>query len=152
MLWLGMCGFEVLVGRLGGEIIDVGRPVKTVGQAAKSVGLGLRQIVKSLVFVLEDGGALLVVVDGESKVDLEKLKKVFGFVRLAKPDEVKAFTGFEVGGVPPVGINVKTVVDRRVLENRFVYGGGGDTCKLLKIDPKKIVEYQKAKVMDVRED
>ena len=56
-----MCGFEVLVGRLGGEIIDIGRPVKTVGQAAKYVGSGLRQIVKSLVFVLEEGWIILFV-------------------------------------------------------------------------------------------
>jgi len=68
-------------------------------------------------------GRYLAIVDGESKVSLEKIKRHFGEVRLATPEEVRKITGFEVGGVPPVGIEVKTTVDPKVLENEFVIGG-----------------------------
>ncbi|RLI27472.1 MAG: hypothetical protein DRO52_00060 [Candidatus Hecatellales archaeon] len=142
--------FEELVRRLGGEIISVGVPVKTVEQAVKATGSKPKQIVKSLLFIAERGGPVLVVVDGEARVDLERLEKLFGSVRFATPEEVKEIAGCEVGGVPPVGVNVRTIVDPRVLENEFVIGGGGSIDKLSKLNPRKIVEHQKAEIIDVK--
>ena len=143
-------GLEEIVESLGGEIINVGKPVKTVTQAVKATKASPRQIIKSLVLISEKG-PILAIVDGESKVSLEKIKQHFGEVRLATPEEVKEITGFEVGGVPPVGIEIKTIVDPRVLENEFVIGGGGRIDKLCKLSPKKIVEYQKAEIIEIRE-
>jgi len=82
-------------------------------------------------------------------VDLNKLTKLVGLVRLAKPKEVKEITGYDVGGVPPIGVKVRTIVDSKVLENDFIVGGGGSIDKLLKLEPKKIIEYQKAEVADI---
>jgi len=142
--------FEELIRKLGGKIINVGKPVKTVEQAVKATDSRPKQIIKSLLFISEKEGPILVVVNGESKVDLNKLAKIFGKVRLATPEEVKQITGFEVGAVPPVGIEVKTIVDPKVLENEFVIGSGGRIDRLSKLNPEKIVEYQKAEVVDVR--
>ncbi|MHA1627147.1 MAG: aminoacyl-tRNA deacylase [Candidatus Asgardarchaeia archaeon] len=141
---------EKLIGKLGGEMINVGRPVKTVEQAVKATGLKPKQIIKSLLFISKKEGPILVIVDGESKVDPNKLAKNFGKVRLATPEEVKRITGFEVGAMPPVGVEVKTIVDPKILENKFVIGGGGRMDKLSKLNPEKIVEYQKAIIVDVR--
>jgi len=141
---------EKLIIELGGEIINVGKPVKTVKQAVKATDSKPKQIIKSLLFISEKEGPVLVIVDGESKVDLDKLAKIFGKVRLASPEEVKKITGFEVGAVPPVGVKVKTIVDPKVLENKFVIGGGGRIDKLSKLNPEKIVEYQKATMVDVK--
>ena len=141
---------EELIRKLGGEIINVGKPVKTVEQAVKATGSNPKQIIKSLLFISEKE-PVLVIVDGESKVDLNKLAKIIGGkVRLATPEEVKQITGFEVGAVPPVGVEVKTIVDPKILENKFVIGGGGRMDKLSKLNPEKIVEYQKAIIVDVR--
>ena len=141
---------EKLIIELGGEIINVGKPVKTVKQAVKATDSKPKQIIKSLLFISEKEGPVLVIVDGESKVDLDKLAKIFGRVRLATPEEVKKITGFEVGAVPPVGVKVKTIVDPKVLENKFVIGGGGRIDKLSKLNPEKIVEYQRATMVDVK--
>ena len=141
---------EKLIIELGGEIINVGKPVKTVKQAVKATDSKPKQIIKSLLFISEKEGPVLVIVDGESKVDLDKLAKIFGRVRLATPEEVKKITGFEVGAVPPVGVKVKTIVDPKVLGNKFVIGGGGRIDKLSKLNPEKIVEYQKATMVDVK--
>lgn len=140
---------EELIGKLGGEIINAGKPVKTVEQAVKATDSNPKQIIKSLLFISEEE-PVLVIVDGESKVDLNKLAKIFGKVRLATPEEVKQITGFEVGALPPVGIKVKTIVDRKVLENEFVIGGGGRIDRLSKLNPEKIVEYQNAIIVDVK--
>ena len=141
---------EELIRKLDGKIINVGKPVKTVEQAVKATDSRPKQIIKSLLFISEKEGPILVVVNGESKVDLNKLAKIFGKVRLATPEEVRQITGFEVGAVPPVGIEVKTIVDPKVLENEFVIGSGGRIDRLSKLNPEKIVEYQKAEVVDVR--
>ena len=141
---------EELVRSLGGEIINVGEPVKTVAQAVKAMGVSPKQIIKSLVLITENE-PILVIVDGESKVSFEKIRQYFGKVRLATPEEVREITGFEVGAVSPIGIKIRTIIDPRVLENEYVIGGGGRINRLCRLDPRKIIEYQKAVVLDVKE-
>mgnify|MGYP000117780959 CR=1 FL=1 len=63
---------EELIKKLGGEIINVGKPVKTVERAVKATGSKPEQIIKSLLFISEKEGSILVIVDGKSKVDLNK--------------------------------------------------------------------------------
>ena len=141
---------EDIAKELGAEILDIGRPVKTVEQATRETGASPKQVIKSLV-IISEREPLLVIVDGESRVNMKKLEKPFGKCRFAKPEEVKELTGYEVGGVPPVGVPLRTVVDPRVLKNDYVIGGGGAVDKLLKIRTQKIVEYQKAEVRDVKD-
>jgi prolyl-tRNA editing enzyme YbaK/EbsC (Cys-tRNA(Pro) deacylase) len=141
---------EEIARELGAEILEIGRPVKTVEQAVRETGASASQVIKSLVIVSENG-PLLVIVDGESKVSMKKLERLFGKCRFARPREVKELTGYEVGGVPPVGVPLRTVVDPKVLENEYVIGGGGTIDRLLKIEPQKIVEYQAAEIVDIRE-
>lgn len=141
--------FEALVKRLDGVILDVRRPVRTVGEAAEASKASLRQVVKSLLF-MAGKEPVLVVVDGESRVDLDKLSKALGPVRLATPREVEEITGFKVGAVPPIGVRVRTIIDPKVLENKRVIGGGGGIDRLLEIDPRRILEYQEAEIIDVK--
>jgi len=142
-------GFLELVRRLGGEILELNSPVRTVEQACKATGVSPSLIIKSMLLISEKEGAILVIVDGESRVDLEKLGKRFGKSRLATPREVKEITGYEVGEVPPIGLPIKTIVDRKVVEKSYIIGGGGAINRLIKIDPRKILEVQRAEVMDV---
>ncbi|MCD6243803.1 MAG: hypothetical protein J7J65_01025 [Candidatus Korarchaeota archaeon] len=57
-------------------IINVGKPVKTVEQDVKATDSKPKQIIKSLLFISEEEGSALVIVDGESKVDLNELVKI----------------------------------------------------------------------------
>ncbi|MEM2122458.1 MAG: YbaK/EbsC family protein [Candidatus Bathyarchaeia archaeon] len=141
--------FEAMVRKLDGVILKVGRPVRTVGEAAEASRTSLRQVVKSLLFMAGEE-PVLVVVDGESRVDLDKLSKALGPVRLATPGEVEEITGFKVGAVPPIGVKVRTIIDPKILENKRVIGGGGGIDKLLEIDPRRILKYQGAEVIDIK--
>lgn len=134
---------EDIVRKLGGRIIEVENEVVTVEQAARELGVDEGQIIKSLVIITEEG-PLLAILDGKSRLDLSKLKG-----RLARPREVKELTGFEIGEVPPVGIPLRTIVDRKVMEKSIVYGGGGSKRRLIEISPERIVEYQGAEVSDI---
>ncbi len=142
--------FEELIQKLGGEILNFEEPVKTVEQAVRVSGFPRGKIIKSIVLISKKM-PILVIVDGESKVSFKKLKEILGKVRMAKPEEVQKITGYEIGSVPPVGVDIKTIVDSKVVKNDYVLGGGGDVRRLIKIDPKKIVEYQKAEILDIIE-
>src|SRR5918998_5114310 len=90
---------------LVGLLLEVQRfpeGTRTAVDAARAVGCEVGQIVKSLVFV--DGGRPVVaLVSGANRVDLDKLARAAGAdsVRRADGEEVRALTGFAIGGVPP---------------------------------------------------
>lgn len=134
-----------IVAKLGGEIVETEREVLTVKQAAEELGVDEALIIKTLVVITPEG-PLLAILDGKSRLNLAKLRG-----RLARPEEVRKLTGYEVGEVPPVGIKMRTLVDERVLDREVIYGGGGSKRRLIKISPRAIVEYQKAEVTDLRE-
>ncbi len=141
---------QEIVEELEGEIIEVGKEVRSVKQVTRLLGVKPEQVVKSLIFITEKE-PILVIVDGNSKASLEKLAKYFGKVRMANKEEVKKITGYKVGEVPPVGISIKTVIDKKVLEKEIVIAGGGRIDRLIKIKPEKILEFQKAEVLDIAE-
>lgn len=138
------------VEELGGEIIEVGKEVRSVKQVTKLLGVKPEQVVKSLVFITEKE-PILVIVDGKSKASLGKLAKYFRKVRMASKEEVEKITGYKVGEVPPVGVSIRTVIDKKVLEKEIVIAGGGRIDRLIKVKPEKIVEFQKAEVLDIAE-
>ena len=47
-------------------------------------------------------------------------------VRQATPDEVRAATGFAIGGVPPFGHDLPVVLDEALLEHERVWAAAGD--------------------------
>ena len=73
----------------------------TAEDAAVAVGCDQAQIAKSLVFIA-DGDPVLVITSGSHRVDLNCLCDALDCAecRQATPDEVRAATGFPVGGVP----------------------------------------------------
>lgn len=135
--------------RLGLEV-DVRRldqSTATVGEAAKAVGCEPAEIAKSLVFVA-DGDPVLCIASGSHRVDLDLLAGVLDVaaVRQASPDEVRAATGYPVGGVPPFGHDLPAVLDETLLAHERVFAAGGDGHSLFAVDPRKLVECTGARV------
>ncbi|MBA3300601.1 MAG: YbaK/EbsC family protein [Thermoleophilaceae bacterium] len=122
-------------------------PTHTVADAARAVGCDDAQIAKSLVFVA-DGDPLVVVASGAHRVNLDSLCETIDCaeIRPATPDEVRAATGFSVGGVPPFGHGLPVVFDESLLEHEFVWAAGGDGCSLLQAAPARLVECTSATV------
>src|SRR2546423_10852986 len=82
----------------------------TAEDAARAVGCGLSQIVKSLVFDC-DGRPIVVLVPGDRRADRRKVAEAAGCsaAKIAGPDQVRAATGFEPGAVAPFPL---PVIDR----------------------------------------
>ena len=132
------------------EVRRLDSPTATAQQAADAVGCPAAQIAKSLVFVA-DGDPVLCIVSGAHRVDAGRLADVLDVagVRQATPDEVRAATGFAVGGVPPFGHGLPVVLDELLLEHDLVWAAGGDGHSLFAVDPSDLLRCTEAVVAPV---
>jgi Cys-tRNA(Pro) deacylase len=144
--------------QLQAELINPGREMPTVPLAAEALGVQSGQIVKSIVFEgkKDRSRVALAVAPGDVRVSTAKVATALGLtqLKLASPDTVLRVIGYAVGGVPPVGhiTPVPVVVDQRIMEHGFVFGGGGDEHHMLRISPSDIVRLTGATVADVAVD
>ena len=86
------------------KIIALTATARSAQDAADSLGTALGSIVKSLVFTV-DGQAVVALVAGDRRCREKALPGVLGLagkVRRADADQVRAATGFTIGGVPPL--------------------------------------------------
>ena len=129
------------------EVRRLAESTATADDAAVAVGCDKAQIAKSLVFVA-DGDPVLVVASGAHRVDVDFLCEVLDCAdcRQATPDEVRAATGFAVGGVPPFGHGLPVVIDSSLLDHEVVWAAGGDGYSLFEIDPRSLVKCTRARV------
>ena len=138
-------GLEVNVQRLQSS-------TRTVKDAAVAVGCAESEIAKAIVFVA-DGDPVLCIASGRHRVDTDRLADVLDVaeVRQAAADEVRAATGFPIGGVPPFGHDLPVVFDESLLEHPRVWAAAGDPHSLFCVDPQKLAECVGARVAAVGE-
>ena len=126
----------------------------TAEAAARAVGAPQGSIVKSLVF-LADGAPLLVLAAGDQRVDVKRLRASLGLskrrLRIARPAEVLEHTGFEVGGVPPVGHNprLRTLIDKALGRYETVWAAAGSAHAVFPIAYELLVAITSGEVMEL---
>lgn len=93
---------ELGLGDVAGQVRRFPDATRTAAEAAAAIGCELSQICKSLIFAA-DGVPVLVLMDGASRVDLDRVREELGAgkVTRAKADVVRETTGYAIGGVPP---------------------------------------------------
>ena len=127
---------------------------RTAKDAANALNCEEGAIVKSLVFRAETK-FLICLVSGDKRCSLNKLKKVISKkdVSMASADEVKAQTGFTIGGVSPVGhINdLNIIIDKSLERFQIVYAAAGHPSSIFKIDISKLKDLTKGRVEDITE-
>jgi signal transduction histidine kinase/prolyl-tRNA editing enzyme YbaK/EbsC (Cys-tRNA(Pro) deacylase) len=148
---LAACGLDpALVRQLPAD-------TSTAEAAAQAVNAPLGSIVKSLVF-LADGVPLLVLVAGDRRADVHRLRAALELskkrLRIAQPAEVLALTGFEVGGVPPLGHRqaVRTLIDRSLGRFDIVWAAAGSANAVFPIAYDRLVAITNGQVMDLVEE
>ncbi len=124
----------------------------TASAAAKAVGSSRAQIVKSLLFIC-DGRPTLALVPGDRRADEAKLAAATRArrLRVARPDEVLAATGFEPGGVAPFpapGVS-EVLIDGELLAHDRVWIGAGTECHMAGISPLDLVRLTQARTVDL---
>ena len=138
-----------------GEVLRLSVPTPTVAAAAEAVGAAPEHILKTVVFVAQ-GKPVLVIASGTARIDTRALARHLGVsrkhLRIARPEEVLAATGYPVGAVPPLGHRqpLPTFVDERVLAHEVVYAGGGAENALLRIATRTLLEAIQPQVVAVQ--
>src|SRR3954452_16267831 len=124
----------------------------TVAEAATALGVVEGQIAKSIVFVM-DGEPVVVVASGRHRIDRDKVCVALDCAegRMASADEVRAATGFPVGGVPPIGHGLPVLFDSALLDYDLIYAAGGDGNTLFEVAPRDLAGSVHALVASVGE-
>lgn len=119
------------------EIVSLPSSSHTAQLAAEALGVPVGEVVKSLLFVLDDARPVLALVSGDATVDADALALEGGTaqIRLARSREVKELTGYRPGAVPPCSLatELPVVADPGVFAPAVVYCGGGTTTTMLRI-------------------
>lgn len=112
---------------------------RTVEEAAGAVGCEMAQIAKSIVFIA-DGEPIVCVCSGSHQVEPRKVCEALDCAeaRPATADEVRASTGFAVGGVPPLGHGLPVVFDDALLRYERIWAAGGDGHTLFAVEPERL--------------
>ena len=123
---------------------------RTVADAARAVGCEEAEIAKSIVFVA-DGEPIICIASGAHRVDTDKLADALDAaeVRQADANEVRAATGFPIGGVPPLGHELPVVLDESLLRHERVWAAGGDAHSLFCVEPRALAACIGATVADL---
>jgi prolyl-tRNA editing enzyme YbaK/EbsC (Cys-tRNA(Pro) deacylase) len=111
-----------------GKIRHLDESARTAKDAAAALGIEVGQIASSLIFMAA-GEPILVVASGAHRVDTEKVAPLLGVEGLdkASADDVRAATGFAIGGVAPIGhpAPIRTIVDIDLAQYDEVWAAGG---------------------------
>src|SRR5688500_13916845 len=109
-------------------------------------------IAKSIVIVC-DGEPVVCVTSGAHRVDIDRVAIALDCAeaRIATPDEVRAATGYPVGGVPPFGHGLPVLFDEALLRQERGWAAGGDSNSLFEVDPRELIECVSADVLPAGE-
>lgn len=135
------------------EVLVSPTSTRTAAEAATSLGTSVGQIVKSLVFLVDDR-PVLALVSGQNRLDERKLAACVGgrTVTRANAEAVRSLTSFAIGGVPPIslGTEMAVVCDADLLQYPIVYAAAGTPHHNFGVDPHRLVAMAGARVADLK--
>ena len=125
------------------KVLVLDTTAKTANDAANSLKCEVGAIVKSLLFKVDDS-FLICLIAGDKRCSLNKLKKILKKkdVSMANADEVKAATGFSIGGVAPVAYitNLDILIDKSLSRFQYVFGAAGHPNCVFKITYNQLIK------------
>lgn len=152
------------VSQIAAELLYALGDTPTVPAAAAVLGVETDQIIKTLLFLVEQPAPtpIVVISHGEHRVDKKLVAKHFGVgakrVKLAPAAVVLELLGYPAGGVPPVGHKTRlpVLLDASVVAtaDRFggiLFGGGGDERTMLRIALAELLRVMAPTVVPVSE-
>ena len=134
------------------RFIDKTETVHTA-DASEATGIDLHRITKNLVSKTRKGEYALLVVPGDSRVDLKAAAKALGTknVRLIPFSEAETISGYPPGGTPTIGHKtpMRVILDEELAGFETFYCGGGSRDRLLELrvdDVKRLTDAIVAKI------
>ncbi len=120
--------------------------------AANVTGIELHKVTKNLVSITDTGEYILLIVPGDSKVNLKEVAKILGVkkVRLVPFSDAENISGYPPGGTPSIGhkTQMRAIIEKKLMDFETVYCGGGSRDKLLEIRVQDIIKLNDAIVVE----
>jgi prolyl-tRNA synthetase len=113
---------------------------KTVVEVSNFLGLAAERFIKTLVYKIDSGAVVAVLVRGDHEVNELKLRTVLGCkeVALADEAEVESATGVATGFLGPVGLKLRIVADHSIQGMRGgVTGANEANAHYLEVDQER---------------
>ena len=136
------------------EVIILENSARTAQDAAKALDCNVGAIVKSLLFKTGDD-FILCLVAGDKRCSLNKLKEIKHEknISMAPPEDVKAQTGYTIGGVSPIGHlkKIEIIIDNSLERFNELFAAAGHPNCIFKINFKDIQKITNGKVEDIIE-
>jgi Cys-tRNA(Pro)/Cys-tRNA(Cys) deacylase len=122
---------------------------KGAASVARALGYNERQMIKTLIFELDTGERILVMVGGDQNIVSGLLKKAAESrnIKMASFETVKETTGYVVGSIPPFSWQpegFRTFLDISLMEEPVLGVGTGSWGHEILITPENLVKASEA--------
>ena len=127
---------------------------KGAASVARALGYNERQMIKTLIFKLDTGERILVMVGGDQNIVSGLLKKVAGSrnIKMASFEAVQETTGYIVGSIPPFSwqpAGFRSLLDVSLMSESVLGVGTGVWGNEILIKPKDLVKASGAQVVNL---
>ena len=129
---------------------------KGAASVAHALGYSERQMIKTLIFELDTGERILVMVGGDQNIVSGLLKKAAGSrnIRMASFEAVQETTGYVVGSIPPFSWQpqgFRTFLDVSLMKEPVLGVGTGSWGHEIMITPENLVSASGAILVNLTE-
>ena len=129
---------------------------KGAAQVAEALGYRARQMVKTLIFAVDTGEKVLVMVGGDQNAISGHLKKAIGSrnIHMAAPDVVHATCGYAIGSIPPFHwqpVGFRSFLEASLMQEEVLGVGAGHWGEEILIAPAHLVTASRAQVVNLTE-
>lgn len=127
---------------------------KGAANVAGVLGFSERQAVKTLIFEVDTGERVLVMLGGDQSAISGHLKKAIGSrnIKMADPEVVKQVTGYVVGSIPAFGwqpAGFRCFLEASLLNERILGTGAGQWGEEIMITPENLIRASDAIVVNL---
>jgi Cys-tRNA(Pro)/Cys-tRNA(Cys) deacylase len=127
---------------------------KGAANVARVLGFSERQAVKTLVFQVDTGEKVLVMLGGDQNAISGNLKKAIGSrnIRMADPEVVKDTTGYVIGSIPAFGWQppgFRSFLEASLLKESILGTGAGVWGEEIMITPEHLLRASDAIVVNL---
>jgi len=129
---------------------------KGAANVAHALGFSERQAVKTLIFQVDTGERVLVMLGGDQNAISGNLKKAIGSrnIQMAQPEVVKETTGYIIGSIPAFGWQTegfRSFLEASLVNETILGTGAGQWGEEIMITPENLIKASKAIVVNLTE-
>jgi Cys-tRNA(Pro)/Cys-tRNA(Cys) deacylase len=129
---------------------------KGAANVARVLDFSERQAVKTLIFQVDTGERVLVMLGGDQSAISGHLKKAIGSrnIKMADPDVVRETTGYVIGSIPAFGWQppgFRSFLEASLLDEPILGTGAGLWGEEIMITPQNLIRASNAIVVNLTE-